>query len=247
MKHFFITLTLIFCVALCHAGDFAEFHPIGFSESGQYYAFAQIGISDGAGFPYAKLCVIDVHKNEQVAVNSVELSEESEETEEAATTEDALRKAIEAAKLEQFSIKINENSGSDLLIHLPTDRSEFTSNVFSFNAMIDGDVCCTATQYEIILDTTETEPALEYIPEGFGPAKMLKLSIAGLKEASGTVQILQEDKKLPKSRAYPLAYTVRRVTTFKDGLVVIISYTSPGFEGPDVRYIAVSGKFQPAQ
>ncbi|MBU1105727.1 MAG: DUF2259 domain-containing protein [Candidatus Riflebacteria bacterium] len=245
MKHFFITLTFLLCVTISHAGDFAEFRSIGFSESGQYYSFAQIGIHDGSGFPYAELWVIDVLKNEQVATSSIELNDENDEA--VGTVEQALKKAIEAAKLERFSIKSNENPGSDLLIHLPTDHSTFTDNVFSLEPGIDGGASGIAAKYKVILDTTETKPALKDIPTDFGPAKMLKLSIAGIEEASGTVQILQEDKRLPKSRAYPLEYSVRQVTTFKDGLVVIISYTTPGFEGPDVRYMAISGKFTPAQ
>lgn len=245
MKHFFVTLTFLFCISLCSAGDFAEFRSIGFSESGQYYAFAQIGISDGAGFPYAELRVIDVLKNQQVAITSIEINDAKDE--ETVTAEDALNKAIEAANLARFSITSNSHSGSDLLIHLPTDCSEFTSNVFSFAPVIAGDVSAFADRYEVVLSTTETEPVLKDMPIDFGPAKKLKLSIAGLGEASGTVQILQEDKQLPKSRAYPLAYSVRRVTAFKDGLVVIVSYTTPGFEGPDVRYMAISGKFTPAQ
>lgn len=245
MKHFLVTLALLLCVTTCQAGDFAEFRPVGFSESGQYYAYAQIGVTDGSGFPYAKLCVIDVLKNEQVAASSIELSEDNGEA--VATAEDALEQAIAAAKLAQFSIVANENPGADLLIHLPTDCSEFTSNVFSFNAVIQGDSFGNNTRYEVLLDATEAEPADKDIPTDFGPAKKLKLSIAGLGEASATVQILQEDKKLPKSRAYPLAYSVRRVTAFKDGLVVIVSYTTPSFEGPDVRYMAISGKFVPAQ
>lgn len=244
MKSFFTTLAFLLCLAIGHAGDFAEFHPVGFSESGQYYSFAQIGIHDGSGFPYAELCVIDVQKNEQVAINSIELSEENEEV--VATPEQALKEAITVAKLQRFSIKNNENPGTDLLIHLPTDHSAFTNNIFSLKPGIDGGVYGITEKYEVKLDAIETQPALDY-PIDFGPAKMLKLSIIGMGEASGTVQILQEDKRLPKSRPYPLNYSVRRVTAFKDNVVVIVSYTTPGFEGPDVRYMAISGKFTLAQ
>lgn len=244
MKHFFTTFSFLLCLTITHAGDFAEFRPLGFSESGQYYSFAQIGVRDGSGFPYAELWVIDVPKNEQVATSFIDLDEEDEEV--VGTAEQALKKAIADAKLERFSIECNENSGSDLLVHLPTDHSAFTNNVFSLEPGVGGGAFGTTAKYEVRLDAIETEPAIDF-PIDFGPAKMLKLSIAGLEEASGTVQILQEDKRLPKSRAYPLDYSIRRVTTFKDSLVVIVSYTTPGFEGPDVRYMTISGKFIPAQ
>ena len=245
MKRFLATLAFLLSLAICQAGDFAEFRSLGFSESGQYYAFAQMGIRDGSGFPYAELWVIDVAKNEQAATSAIELSDDKDV--EAGSAELALKKAIEAARLERFSIKANANPGSDLLMHLPTDHSAFTGNVFSFEPAIDGGASGIAAKYEVRLETTDTTPASKDIPTEFGPAKMLKLSIAGLDDASGTVQILQQDKRLPKSRAYPLAYQIRRVTTCKDGIVVIVSYTTPGFEGPDVRYMAISGKFTPAQ
>jgi len=245
MKRFFVTLALLLCVVTAQAGDFAEFRPIGFSESGQYYAFAQIGVHDGSGFPYAELWVIDVLKNEQVGTSSIELTEEKDGA--MGTPEQALQKAIEAAKLERFSIKANEIPGSDLLVHLPTDHSTFTNNVFSVESRVEGGASGAVTKFEVKAETTKTEPAVKDIPAEFGPAQLLKLSIVGLEEAKGTVQVLQEDKRLPKSRAYPLAYTIRRVTAFKDGLVVIVSYTTPGFEGLNARYIAISGKFIPAR
>lgn len=245
MKRLLVTLAFLLFVASCRAGDFAEFRALGFSESGQYYAFAQMGIHDGSGFPYAELWVIDVQKNEQVATSAIELTDDKDV--ETGSAESALKKAIEAAKLERFSLKVNENPGSDLLVHLPTDHSNFTNSLFSVSPAIEGGASGIAEKYEVRLETTDTTPAIKDMPTDFGPAKMLKLSIAGIEEASGTLQILQEDKRLPKSRAYPLAYQVRRVTTCKDGIVVIVSYTSPGFEGPDVRYMAISGKFTPTQ
>ena len=71
MKRILVTLAMLFFVASCQAGDIAEFRPLGFSESGQYYAFAQMGVHDGSGVPYAELWVIDVLKNEQAATSAI--------------------------------------------------------------------------------------------------------------------------------------------------------------------------------
>lgn len=243
MKRLFVALAFLFSIAPIFAGDVAEFRPLGFSESGQYYAFAQIGTQDGSGFPYADVAVLDVVKNEQVGAGSVVMSEEKDGA--MGTPEQALQKAIASAKLEKFSIRKNECPGSDLLVHLPTDHSTLASAVFSFEAMPEGGASGIAPTFEVRVETTKTESAAKDIPTEFGPALLLKLSVMGQGDAKDRVQVLQEDKRLPKSRAHPLAYTVRRVTAFKDGLVVIVSYSTPGFEGPDVRYIAVSGTFPP--
>lgn len=246
MKRLLTTIALLLFVTAAQAGTIADFRPIGFSESGQYYAFAQMGIRDGSGFPFAELWVVDVLKNEQMATSSIELSEEKNGS--LGTPEQALEKAIAAAKLDSFSIKPGMVTGTDLLVHLTTDFSSFTNNLFAFDSIIEGGASGAVAKYEALVETTKTEPnAKAGMPGDFGPALMLKLSIVGRDEASGSVQVLQEDKKLPKSRAYPLSYAVRRVTTYKEGLVVIISYTTPGFEGLDLRYMAISGKFQPAK
>lgn len=245
MKRYFVAFAFLLNLVSAQAGDLAEFRPLGFSESGQYYAYAQTGIYDGSGFPYAQLSVIDVVKNELVATGSVELTEETDGN--MGTAEQALQKVIAACKLERFSIKPHQTNGQDLLIHLPTDYSQFTNNIFAFYARPEGGASGVATRYEVRVETTETKPATADIPAEFGPARLLKLSIAGLEEASGTVSILQEEKSLPVSRPCPLSYTVRRVTSYGEGLVVILSYTTPGFEGPDVRYFAVSGKFANAE
>lgn len=244
MKRLCVTLVFFLWVAVVLAGDVAEFRPIGFSESGQYYACAQIGVQDGSGFPYADLWVIDVLKNEQVATVGVQLTEEKDGT--LGTPEQALKQAIGAAKLERFSIQKQENPGTDLLVHVPTDHSGIASPVFSLEARVEGGASGVSPKFGVLIETTKTEPALQDMPTDFGPAQLLKLSLMSLEEPR-TRLVLQEDKRLPKSRAYPLSYTVRRVTAFREGLVVIVSYTTPGFEGPNVRYIAVSGKFVPAQ
>lgn len=241
MKRFLFVPALWLCAAALYAGDFADFRPIGFSESGQYYAFAQVGIRDGSGFPFAEAWVIDVQKNEQVATGIVELSDGNEGG--TGTPEQAFQKAIEAAKLERFSINKNAFLGTDLLVHLPTDHSTIANNIFAFEARAEGGASGTIPTYEVKVETTKTKPATkDSAPGDYGPALLLKLSIVGREEAKGTVQILQEDKRLPKSRAYPLAYSVRRVTAYQEGLVIILSYTTPGFEGPSVRYMAISGK-----
>ena len=45
------------------AGDTATFLSVGCSEDFRYYAFAQYGVQDGSGFPYAELYIVDVAEN----------------------------------------------------------------------------------------------------------------------------------------------------------------------------------------
>jgi predicted secreted protein len=62
----------------------------------------------------------------------------------------------------------------------------------------------------------------------------------------GTNNVLHEDKTIPKSRGCPNGYGIGGVQTFSmQGLsayAVLISVRQFGFEGPDYRWIAVTGR-----
>jgi len=47
---------------------------------------------------------------------------------------------------------------------------------------------------------------------------------------------------LPKVRSCPYGYCIEQVYFYKDKLAVFLNMFSQGFEGPDMRYIAVTGE-----
>ncbi|RYE85638.1 MAG: DUF2259 domain-containing protein, partial [Hyphomicrobiales bacterium] len=49
------------------AGDRAQFHPIGYSEDGRYFAFEEFGIQDGSGFPYSTTTIVDLPADKWVS------------------------------------------------------------------------------------------------------------------------------------------------------------------------------------
>jgi predicted secreted protein len=58
---------------------------------------------------------------------------------------------------------------------------------------------------------------------------------------------LQKDgKKLPKWRRCAAHYDIHSVYEHKGALAVIVAVTTAGFEGPDVRYMAVTGRLEGA-
>jgi predicted secreted protein len=58
-------------------------------------------------------------------------------------------------------------------------------------------------------------------------------------------QVLQADRGLPKSRGCPIHYRIEKVYLSPAGkqtvIVVLLQYFTPSIEGPDERYLAVSG------
>jgi predicted secreted protein len=64
----------------------------------------------------------------------------------------------------------------------------------------------------------------------------------------GRTRIVHEDKSVPQSRGCPTGYSIGAIQTFaSEGSVshyaVLIAVQKIGFEGPDYRWMAVTGKF----
>jgi predicted secreted protein len=228
---------------LTFAGDASSYQNLGFSPDGKYFAFAQMGIGDGSGFPYAEAGVIDVASNKFVAKKLVILESQGDEI--SGTPEQALQKAVQQLNLARFKILPGKNLGTDLLVRLPTDYSQSGSPIFSFDFWAEGGATMTVPKYEVLLNTKSAEDLTEgkWCTEFLGNApQMFQLSIMGKEGTSGKTQILQDDASMPKSRGCVINYDVRRVSTFKGGIVVVVGYSRVGFEGPDLRSLVVTGK-----
>ncbi len=91
--------------------------------------------------------------------------------------------------------------------------------------------------YQLTLELDEAEKDCF----GFGKAKKftLKLTLPDGK----SVQTLQADDKLPESRGCPLDYRIQDVYFYEEKkLAVFLNLFRPGFEGPEVRYLVVTGQ-----
>ncbi len=59
------------------------------------------------------------------------------------------------------------------------------------------------------------------------------------------IKVLQKDGAImAKERNCPFGYHIEQVYFLKDRVVVLINMFSQGFEGPDMRYLAVTGKLE---
>ena len=76
------------------------------------------------------------------------------------------------------------------------------------------------------------------------PPAVMSLRMRNL--ASNQTKPLQVDRGIPKTRGCPYHYRIQNVYTHKRGrsrvIVALLQYFSPSIEGPDERYIAVSGR-----
>lgn len=225
--------------SVAHAGDAATFRSLGFSGSGAYFAFADYGIADGSGAPYATVAVVDTAKNQWVRSKTVFLK--SEEEGGSGSEEEAIRQAAEAVRLGDFDIKPGQNLGDTLVNRLPTDLSPATDVVFSPEFWAEGGASMQLKRFKLVLETKqapEDENNL-WCRDLDGPS-LLTLSLINWQQ--NTKVTLQSDRVLPKSRACAYDYSIRQVIRQGNSLVSVIQYFEPGFEGPNVRHMVVTGK-----
>jgi len=89
--------------------------------------------------------------------------------------------------------------------------------------------------YEVALKEIAAKPCVEN-PD----AKMIELRLTNRR--THKTKVLQKDHGLPDSRGCPFSYRIQDVFLFDEKYVaVFIAYFKYGFEGPDMRFMVVTG------
>lgn len=237
---FFMTLLAqVLFLSTARAGDVAELEILGFTKDGGVFAFEEYGVHDGSGFPYANRYYIDTHTDEFLPGTPIRVRIEDEAADLATVRKQAREKgeAIvgQAELTENRGITAGLNPVTELSadplrmvvnprpIFSPVDRPlEFRLDPIAMNNLPGMEVC--NSQGEI---------------NGF---RLFRIEA----EDGGQTRLLHEDKSIPKSRGCPYAYAIGGVQTFAmEGLsafAVLIAVRQYGFEGPDFRWIAVTGR-----
>jgi predicted secreted protein len=233
-------LAAIFLFAAnCFAGDYATLNVIGFSKDGRYLAFEEYGTQDGSGFPYSTIYFIDTQRNAYAGPSVAVRLEKETASETMARKRSAL---LATKKLRQLGI-IKGNTGKVVVSHLMTDQTfddasdDKKANLVKFAEEVqsmhrEGD-------YELLLTPI---PAKDNDCEVYGDVFMLDLKLTNKTDDTST--FLQKDTSLPKSRGCPLSYRIQDVYLYQDFIAVFANVFTQGFEGPDMRFLAVTGKFR---
>lgn len=247
IKTYFLSIAflLLICSANVFAGDFSRLNVIGFSPDGKYLAFEEYGTQDGSGFPYSSIYFIETAKN-SFAAQPVKVYLESETATEATARLKA--KTSASANLKKFKI-VSGNVGELVVSRLITDLS---ANGFD-NAGDDKNQTIRFTdermshyyvdEFELALKTSEvkTKPCADYLDQ---PGLKFDLTLKNLRAENAAPKILQSDKTLPESRNCPFNYSIQNVYTFKNTIAVFMNVFTAGFEGPDMRFMAVTGVYR---
>jgi predicted secreted protein len=239
-----IAAAILTLSSLAFAGDAAKLTHIGFSGDGKSYAFMQSGVQDGSGFAYAEIRFLDTANNKYSA-SAVSVIQEDEDT--ISTLSDIEEKALKNAEATLKSLEISPSLKGDVLVSRKISDLEarkLKEVSFSNGPIIGG---LSAAQYKVKLSTTKVKPAANTYCLNDGVALKMKLELVNVKSKKTTV--LQEDKTLPASRGCVHSYEIEDVVVINPDqmselaskVVVLIRVFTVGFEGEDVRYMAVSG------
>jgi predicted secreted protein len=219
------------------AGDVSALHIIGFTPDGGVFAFEDYGVQDGSGFPYASRFYINTATDDFLPGTPI-------------------RVRIDDESAELATARAQARSQGDAIVAEATLSANpgFTAG---FNAITE----YSADPYRMVVNPRPVFPPadkrvefrLEEIPM-VAPADCQGIDdIAGFRlvrvdaEPGGQTTLIHEDGSVPASRNCPQGYRIGAVQTFhpESGdpvFAVMIAIRSMGFEGPNYRWIAVTGK-----
>ncbi len=239
-----IAAAILTLSSMAFAGDAAKLTHIGFSGDGKSYAFMQSGVQDGSGFAYAEIRFLDTAANKY---SSPSISVQQDEEDTISTLSDIEAKAIAKAEATLKTLQISKDLKGDVLVSRKISDLEarkLKEVSFSNGPIIGG---LNAPAYKVKLSTTKVKPAVGSYCMDENTALKMKLELVNLQTKKAVV--LQEDKSLPSSRGCVHGYEIEDVIVINPDqsselaskVVVLMRVFTLGFEGEDVRYMAVSG------
>jgi predicted secreted protein len=239
MKNFVTGILLTFS-SLSFAGAAAKLTHLGFSADGKNYAFMESGIQDGSGFAYANVRLLDVVKNAYVGAAVRVVDENDEDRVSPLPLIEA--RALKASDAARRNARILATNFNVLVSRKVTDMDTraLANATFSLTPIIPG---LGSEQYQVRLTKSAAKvPAnMNWCDEGL----MLKLELVNLQ--NGKIKVMQQDRTMPASRGCVMNYEIEDVVVNnaefpnRPNVVVMLRVYSLGFEGADVRYMAISG------
>jgi predicted secreted protein len=247
-------VAIAMALGAARAGDGSAVNVFGFSPDGRYFAFEQFGEQDGSGTLYSSITAIEVAGDRLIkgsplaaALNPEDVGR-SGEPRARLLAEVRAKVAMEAAPL---LAKLGISEGARLVASSPRSRSremldsepvksvrEDVVRTMTLPAEILGpDAQLVLREFDIALPRCKNL-VIEGHPNGFG------LTL----ERKGRPTIhLSRDQTIPEARGCPDRYGLAEVHALRQpddsiALAVLIQYFYHSFEGPDRRFIAITGR-----
>ncbi len=256
LKNTIVAGLMMITASFAYAGDESYSQVLGFSKDGQYFAYVQSGIQDGSGFFWAQVDVIDTFQNKLLKRVYDDSEEESlnDEASDFTPSEEQqfINNLVQTAGLNRYGIDQN-TKGRTVLSRSYTDMSEYKDTVFSIKYWAQGGASTSVERFKINLTEQKapTEIHNQWCQDDFGyKSNMITLTLTGPtfgdEEDQSIAQTLtlQKDLRAPSSRSCAYDYKVAQIINFNNAIIVLVNYQTPGFEGPNYRFMAVTGKIK---
>ena len=218
------------------AGDVAELEILGFTKDGDVFAFEEYGVQDGSGFPYANRYYIDINDDTFLKGTPIKVRLDDENATLEAARLQARQKSEAIVSQAELTANRGITAGFNPVTELSADPFRMVVNPRPIFSPVDP-----ALEFrldEIGMNDTERCQSLGEI-NGF---RLLRIEA----KDGGQTHLLHEDKSIPQSRGCPNGYQIGAVQTFSldsiSAYAVLIAVRQYGFEGPDFRWIAVTGR-----
>ncbi|THV25016.1 DUF2259 domain-containing protein [Peteryoungia ipomoeae] len=228
------TVAALLCVPTAQAGDVAEMRPHGFSADGRYFAYEEFGEQDGSGFPYATIYIVDTKTDSFVPGSPVETRIRDEK----ASLGEARRKA--ALEIDPLfkTLGIGDDPGY-LAAYNPVSELVEEPKALRYQPVPS-----------LYIDESVRRLRLETVSmDGPEDCKRWGIAVQGFRlliaadDSPETARTVYEDKRIPESRRCPSNYAIGGVVTpgyrTKAPHIVMVQVASLGFEGNDIRWIAI--------
>lgn len=233
---FFLFLASLALAGPAKAGDVAQLEILGFSRDGKVFAFEEYGVEDGSGFPYANRYYIDTATDSFVKGSPVRVRLDDE----SASLDTARRQAREKGEAivgqEELAANRGIAAGFNPVTELSADPHRMAVNPRPVFPPIDPPL---EFRLDEIAMSGPDMCASQGQVSGF---RLLRIEA----QPGGKTGLLHEDESIPQSRGCPAGYRLGAVQTFSgqslSAYAVLIAVQRYGFEGPDYRWIAVTGK-----
>jgi predicted secreted protein len=220
------------------AGDAAGLEILGFSQDGGVFAFEEYGVQDGSGFPYSNRYYIDTASDSYLKGTPVRVRLDDENATLEAAREKARSQGEAIVKQAELAANRGFTAGFNPVTELSADPLRMVVNPRPVFPPIDKPL-------EFRLQTLPFGDIEQC--HGMGEASGFRLLRIDASEG-GKTQVVHEDKAVPQSRGCPTGYSIGAIQTLSmhgslSHYAVLIAVQRVGFEGPDHRWIAVTGKF----
>lgn len=237
MRILFAFVTLL-AVSSAHAGDVANLQILGFSRDGRVFAFEEYGVQDGSGFPYANRFYIDTATDRFLPGTPIRVRLENEEANVDAARDQARADGEKIVASVELAANPGFTAGYNAITEYSADPLSMAVNPRPIFSPVD-------EPFEVRLEEiarNDTERC-----NGFGEINGFRLLRIDAKDG-GQTRLLHEDKSIPESRGCPNGYRLGAIQTLEvdhslTAYAILIAVRQYGFEGPDFRWIAVTGRW----